>query len=275
MKKLYQYKIPSPHCSIREGLILQIHDGWGEIAPLPGFSKETLDEAKNEILSVLFENAKPSLPSVKFGLSCAGKPFDASALKMPLCAFKKPRPNCDSLKLKLKNIPLEEAISTVKQYIGRTRLRIDCNRSWSLEEALYFASHFSPSDFEYLEEPLHSFSDLLRFSKITKFPIAVDESLREQSYLNIPTLKAAVVKPMLMGGIPKLPVPIVLSSVYESSLGVLQIARFASPHITHGLDTFSDDFLTPPLQVENGYLTWEGSKNPIDVTKLCLIATVP
>lgn len=275
MKKLYQYKIPSPHCTTREGLILQIDTGWGEIAPLPGFSKETLVEAKKEILSFLHKNIKPTLPSVRFGLSCASKPFDTSPLKVPLCAFKKLRPDCTSLKLKLKNIPVKEAISLVKSYIGKVHLRIDCNRSWTLEEALLFASHFSPSDFEYLEEPVRSFSDLCRFSHLTKFPIAVDESLREQSCFHIPTLKSAIVKPMLMGEIPELPIPVVLSSSYESSLGILQIARFASPHIAHGLDTFTTDFLQPPLQVKNGCLTWEGSANPIDVEKLCLIAAAP
>ncbi len=276
VKNLYQYRIPSQHCEIREGLILQYDSGWGEIAPLPGWSKETLLDAKKEILAFLFENKKPTLPSVKFGLSCAMCPFDFSPIKIPVSALDRPLSLCQTLKLKLKNLTIQQAIDHVKPYVGKYRLRIDCNRAWSLQEALFFANHFSPSHFEYLEEPVHSFFDLVRFSKLTNFPIAVDESLREGlPYLEIPTLKAAIVKPMLMGEIPKLNVPIVLSSSHESSLGILQMARLAAPNISHGFDTFSDDVLTPPLCIKNGYLTWRGYKSPIDVTKLCLIATAP
>jgi O-succinylbenzoate synthase len=165
----------------------------------------------------------------------------------------------------------------VKKHLGRYRLRLDFNRAWSLDQALRFAKHFSPNDFEYLEEPVNTFADLVRFSTLTQFPIAADESLRQGSYLEIPTLKATIVKPTLMGTIPTLPphLSLVLSSSYESSLGILQIARLANSPIPQGLDTFTDDLLIPPLRVENGCLTWTPSSTPIDFTKLCLIASAP
>ena len=56
---LYRYSIPVDSQLIlrgrflkrREGLIVRVacsRDGWGEIAPLPGFSEETLDQAQEQ-----------------------------------------------------------------------------------------------------------------------------------------------------------------------------------------------------------------------------------
>lgn len=266
MKRLYEYK---------KSLILQIGEGWGEISPLPGFSKETFLDAKKEILEVLFDNKKATLPSVIFGLSQAAIPFSHSPLKVPLCSLNTPKPGCTTLKLKLGHLNVLDAIALVNQYIGKYHLRLDFNQKWTLSNALEFANHFSPSCFEYLEEPVNSYEDLIQFSHLTKFPIALDETLLLKSGLEIPTFTCAVIKPTLWGHIPSLSKPIVLSSSYESSLGILQIARLSASNIPLGLDTFSPDLLNPPLGSENGYLTWTPSQNPINTEKLCLLATVP
>lgn len=274
-KKLYRYRIEMPRYGQREGLILQINDGWGEIAPLPGWSQETLEEAEKEAINVLFDKTIPKSPSVKFGFFCANLPWDTSPLNVPLCSLNNPRPGCFHLKLKIKKLNPKEAVSFVKKYLGSYQLRLDCNRGWNLTEALEFASYFSPSDFEYLEEPVKSYRDLIEFSKLTHFPIAVDESLREGHCMDIPTLKAAIVKPTLMGEIPNINCPVVLSSSYESSLGILQIARFASTNMAQGLDTFTDDVLDPSLQVVEGALIWKGDKPSIRLSHLCLVVSVP
>ena len=263
MLRLYSYRFK------REGLILESDVGWGEIAPLPGFSAETLDEARAEILAFLEAGKEPKLPSVRFGLSSALKPFSYAPLSTPLCALNDPRVGFSTLKLKLKDLSLEEAIAKARTLKDRFRLRLDCNRAWSLEQALQFASHFKPGDFDYLEEPVAA--GLAEFSKQSGFPLAADESLRDGSYKEVPTVKAAIVKPTLMGEIPKLALPIVLSSSFETSLGILQIARLAQNNLPQGLDTFEEDLLDPPLKREKGHLVWEGSKNPINMKKLCRI----
>ena len=82
--KLYSYELKTSWQKrpTRKGLLLQWNDGWGEIAPLPGWSSETLDEAKDEILSLLpnLDSAKPRLPSVQFGIEAASKPLDLKPL---------------------------------------------------------------------------------------------------------------------------------------------------------------------------------------------------
>lgn len=57
---------------IREGLFIRLKSetgrvGWGEVAPLPGFSKETLEEA----LEDLIEGNDSFYPSVQWGLASA------------------------------------------------------------------------------------------------------------------------------------------------------------------------------------------------------------
>jgi O-succinylbenzoate synthase len=281
--RIYRYELAtsSPTWHLRKGLVIESDIGWGEIAPLPGFSKESLEEAEREILDYLANpnGPYPKLPSVRFGLTSALRPFSRAPLKIPLALLNEPRPQFSTLKLKLGHLSLPDAIQKVRALKGSYRLRLDCNRAWTLDEALFFASHFSPSDFEYLEEPVRTLTDLFRFSEMTQFPIAVDESIGSDAIFKIPTLKALVVKPTLVGSLPSFPLPTVLSSSYESSLGILLIARLFEKMPDHaplpGLDTFrffQEDLLLSPLKTENGFLIWEGCTGcPIDKNRLCAL----
>jgi O-succinylbenzoate synthase len=288
MIRLYEYKLPleSPRLKVREGLILQWNEGWGEISPLPGFSSETLQEARAEILEILphLASSKPKLPSVHFGLSCAAKPFIYKPVQLPLCSLG-PDPHFSTVKLKLGHLPLNQAIELTKQHLHTHHLRLDCNRAWTLDQALQFARHFEPTDFAYLEEPLQTFEDLIRFSKITHLPLAVDESLIDcpTPWNELPSLKAVVVKPMILGSIPVIPphLDLILSSSYESGLGLLHIAQLyniAQTNSPIGLDTYrslKDDILVNPIRCSSGLFSWSPSQPLIDILKLCLIVSVP
>lgn len=81
---LYRYSLPLTQpltfhektIHNREGLLVHWAGIWSEIAPLPGFSKESLDEAEAETLAYLqaASAGKPlpdiRMPSVQFGLDC-------------------------------------------------------------------------------------------------------------------------------------------------------------------------------------------------------------
>ena len=106
---LYRYSIPMEAGVIlrhqrlksRDGLLVKLQQGeqtgWGEIAPLPEFSQETLPEAQAAAIAELqlwangAELGLSSLPSVAFGLSCALAelekllPLSADYRKAPLC----------------------------------------------------------------------------------------------------------------------------------------------------------------------------------------------
>jgi O-succinylbenzoate synthase len=170
----------------------------------------------------------------------------------------------------MKGLALKEAVALVKEHLGKN-LRVDCNRAWSLDEALEFASHFQASDFEYLEEPTKSVEELISFSKKTGFPIALDESIHTD-WTQIPTLKAIVVKPTVVGFIPRVPphLKLILSSGHESGLGLVHIANLAKPKWPVGLDTvFEDDLLIDPIRLSAGFFEWEKSEPILDFGKLC------
>ncbi len=252
----------------RSGLILQIGKGFGEIAPLPGFSKETLEEAVRETLLWMRGEKEPSLPSVCFGISCAKT--DLRSVRLPLCALG-PKEGFSHRKLKLGHLTVEAAVALVKEQKGAV-LRLDCNRAWSLSQALAFASHFRATDFAYIEEPVRTTEELIAFSKTTGFPIALDESIGID-WSSIPTLKAIIVKPTLVGRVPAVPkqLDLVLSSAYESGLGLLHIAKLWKKGPPIGLDTydaFEEDLLTCPIRTANGFFSWEKEEPLIDFSKL-------
>lgn len=258
---LYEYHLH------KKGLILQIGPHFGEISPLPHFSRETFEEAKQETLAWIDTQKEPTLPSVRWGISCAQKPL--RSLHLPLCSLG-PKPHFPTAKLKLGHLPLDEAIHFVKHHLGKHQLRLDCNRNWTLSQALTFARHFKPTDFLYLEEPVQTLEELIAFSKITQFPIALDESIHSDWSL-IPTLKAIVVKPMIVGEIPSVPphLDLILSSSHETGLGLLHIAMQAANHHPLGLDTYrSDDLLLQPIRCTEGFFSWEYTSPFLNFKKL-------
>jgi len=73
--RLFQYRLPLAkplvlklnRIAAREGLVAQLtdsngHIGWGEIAPLPGFSAETFDEARDSAICLLHNIRSRDLP---------------------------------------------------------------------------------------------------------------------------------------------------------------------------------------------------------------------
>lgn len=259
--KIHEYSLPLQNGTYRHGLILQNGDQYGDVAPLPGFSRETLAEAKAEILRVIETREPPTLPSVRFAVACAAIPFPTQA-HVQVAALHEHKPGFRTVKLKMGNLSVEEAIALVKRTTGVER-RLDFNQQWPLEKLLRFAEHFSPSDFAYLEEPTNNFEDLLTFSKATAMPIAVDESIPHVPYWEIPTLKAVVVKPTILGELPYIPpkTTLIFSSAYESGIGLIHIAKLCEgyPNVAHGLDSYSaflKDVITPRPVIENGVLKW-------------------
>lgn len=259
MRRLFRYRIEQ-----REGLILQENDRFGEIAPLPGFSKETLDEAMKETIKWIRESKVPTLPSVRFGISCLQKPLNS--IRRPLCALGA-KEGFDTVKLKMAQLSVEEALTLIQSQKGKV-LRLDFNRAWDLAKLLELARHFKPQDFAYWEEPAKTVEELTTFSKKTGFPIALDESIGIDTK-NIPSLCALVVKPTILGDIPTTSLPVVLSSSYESGLGLLHIAHLPGVNPV-GLDTvFQEDLLTSPIRCERGWFIWEKKEPLLNMSKLC------
>lgn len=246
--KIYRYQIPMDSQVVlrnrflkqRDGLLVKIQcgekQGWGEIAPLPEFSQETIEQAQQQTIEWLkawdqarSRNEKLSLeecyPSVAFGLSCAlaemqGQLTEQGNFKTaPLC-YGDP----DELYDELDQLPGEK-IAKIKvglyeanrdgliadmflEAVPDLKLRLDANRSWTPAKAAMFAKYVKPEHrnrIQFIEEPCKTPADSLQFAADTGIAIAWDETVREADFQVTaqPHLAAIVIKPTLVGSLEK------------------------------------------------------------------------
>ncbi|MBJ3814382.1 o-succinylbenzoate synthase [Shimwellia pseudoproteus] len=257
---------------VREGLVLCLTEhgrqGWGEIAPLPGFSAETVDDAQVALVGwarqwqagEVLTGAAQALPSVAFGTSCAlaelsGQlPGAADYRAAPLCtgdpdelfALLQQMPGEKIAKIK---VGLWEAVrdgmvaNLLLEALPDLNLRLDANRSWTPLKAAQFAKYVNPqyrARVAFIEEPCKTRAESLDFSQQTGIAIAWDESVREADFVfeAQPGVSALVIKPTLTGSLEKVQAQVaaahrlglqaVISSSIESSLGLTQLARIAA-----------------------------------------------
>jgi o-succinylbenzoate synthase len=281
----YNIEIRSPILagSCRQGLILETDHGWGEAAPLPQFSLETLQEAFESI------GSPKMTPSAEFALCSANKTFPSSFPSIPVCALVSTMAEATAavesgfrvLKIKVKDAPIEDSLLFIRRIQSwPVQLRIDANRAWTLPQAMHLFHSLDPKGIEYIEEPTQNPLDLFA---LPPFPIALDETLREndfERFLKLAHLRALVIKPTLLGS--KLhPIvawgqahqkQLVFSSSFESAIGLLHIAHLQAlydPESAAGIDThraFLHNFL--PFPTERGRLRTD-LLPPLDRTWLC------
>lgn len=267
------YEFTYAHGYRRQGALIKIENDEGEqargdLAPLPERSKESLAEALEQLKkhhflltslewdknTFLEELAALSLfPSVSFALESAlfslfqgdiSYSLETAALLMgnsvedilQLAALRK-KEGFTCAKLKISNLPPQEAFTVVDALKGLFKLRIDANSRWSLRESIRFFSQFPLDTFEYIEDPASSLEELHHFP----FPLAVEEPLSRGVSLslleNIPTIKAITYKPTVQGGClvgqrykqwtDSRGIALVLSSSLESAVGHFHLVATA------------------------------------------------
>lgn len=276
--QVYRWQIPMDagvvlrerRLKTRDGFFVHLREGeregWGEIAPLPGFSLETLDEAQAALMAWTHawregeDPALPDVPSVAFGISCALAELDGS---LPEAANYRAAPLCtgdpDELFALLSAMPGEKVakikvglyeavrdgmvVNLLLEAIPDLHLRLDANRAWTPLRAQQFAKYVNPAyrnRIAFLEEPCKTRDDSRAFARETGIAIAWDESLREADFAFAaePGVRAVVIKPTLTGSLDKVREQVaaahaagltaVISSSIESSLGLTQLVRIAA-----------------------------------------------
>ncbi len=204
----------------RSGFLVRLHDsagnnGWGEAAPLPGFSWESpasCQETIKAMLPTLPQNAKQwkngwevrlsSVSSVTFALEAAWYGYQAARQETTLAAIygadvqkqihwnllidnlvipESIPEECSTLKLKVGKNTIKKEVAWVKELrslVGDSKhLRLDANRAWNIEEAIEFGKAVSDVNIEYIEEPTQRWQSLLDYESATGVPYALDESL--------------------------------------------------------------------------------------------------
>lgn len=222
----------------RQGLILQLHCsgryGYGEVAPLPGFSSESLDQAERQLQ--VFCHAVNSgqlagkvslegwslLPSVAFGIESAlwwiqqhswqVAPAVAPLLNGPrteillrLEHWQRTWP--DEFKLKTGRSTLADDCDTLNQILDivpeSVRIKLDANGQWSFAQAVRLADAVDVTRVAYVEEPTGYSSEFSLLYQQTGLPFALDETVQQPGYQFEPMhgLAAIVIKPTLVGGL--------------------------------------------------------------------------
>lgn len=230
--KCYRYALPLkspvalPFGSVfqREGILIALttdqgEQAWGEAAPLPGFSVESLTEAASEIQRIApFLLEKPldeahdiirpqeaRFPSVYFAFHSALASFtgnpqlpEVNTPALPLCALLDDGP--EAFETRLSKV-LDTGYTAVKLKVGRGTLaddvekvrhitavlpsecvlRLDANRAWARDDALKFCDVLPAERIQYIEEPTQSAADIPGIQEQTGVPCAVDETLQELS----------------------------------------------------------------------------------------------
>ncbi|MFC3394859.1 o-succinylbenzoate synthase [Brenneria rubrifaciens] len=275
--EVYRYCVPmeagvvlrNQRLKTRDGLIVSLRQGdrqgWGEIAPLPAFSVETLAQAESAAYEQLtrwlagetWSDDVP--PSVAFGLSCAQAELDQ---RLPVTADYRKAPLCngdpDELFAMLQALPGEKVakvkvglyeavrdgmiVNMLLEALPDLKLRLDANRSWSRAKADGFARYVAPAlrtRIAFLEEPCKTRQASREFAQETGINIAWDESVREAGFRveAEPGVSAIIIKPTLVGSLARCEqlvrdarqagLTAVISSSIESSLGLTQLARLA------------------------------------------------
>lgn len=211
--------------SLREGILLQLQDqtgavGLGEIAPLPWFGSETVEQALDfcqqlpaEIDPTTIFSIPTTLPACQFGFESAWEAL-TQKVALPKSNFS-PLTYCGLLPtgktaLQTWSSLWEQGYRTFKWKIGvaaltaelawfqtliqilpaNTKLRLDANGGLDWQAAcawLTACDHAQPVEIEYLEQPLavDQFAAMQQLSDRYRTPVALDESVGTLNQLEV------------------------------------------------------------------------------------------
>jgi O-succinylbenzoate synthase len=266
--KAFRYRLPlksslrlvSENVDHRDGILLHSEGSWSDVAPLPGFSKESIED----VVRYLKQPRRHCPPALKFGLDALERPLEPCSVPVN-ALLQRGTPEvmarcrvladsaCEVVKLKVGRGDLRAEIELVREVRdvlrADQRLRLDANRAWDFKAAREFATRVADCSIEYIEEPLQNALELEELFAATGMRYALDETLADRTSLDLfPNVAALVYKPTLLGGrqriheIVGMGKPIVFSACFESGVGIARIAQLASefsPHVAAGLDTHS------------------------------------
>lgn len=316
LTELWRYQLPlalplplkNGVLEMREGLLLAVQDqagqgNWVEVAPLPGWSSESLEQCLSWLLAHknnLSLTQTPALPSVSWGLYLAQahlpQPGNRLRLNALLTAAEPGQLEQEAsalselgyrtVKLKVGRFdPQQEharIAAVLKGLGGLGQLRLDANRSWTLGQALALVEICEDLQLEscldYIEEPLQAIEDLPAFSQACHWPVALDESLGHSTISPAiwQACSAVVLKPMLLGAAATLNwltqaqfsgKKITISSLFESPWGLAKLAFWAAqvaPDQAAGLDTWRSFAPQPELP------PWEIAQGQLILTQKML-----
>ncbi len=278
--------------------------GIGEIAPLENFSKETIKDCIRQIKVIselireqnLEDIFKRCYPSVRFGLELAVLSLEANKKGKNLFELLSKDSRWENKRVKLNALITEQNIyelerllesgyssfkikvraekdwrlvKQVRDKVGcSSEIRLDANRTFSLEEGVRFGKKVYPLRIAYIEDPVRP-TELKEFFEQTNIAVAVDQGIESKEIRYGKHIKAWIIKPGISVGIKEsialireaqsLGIMPILSNPFYSGVGVSALAcissAFIDEDIAMGFDPYrwiKEDILEDPLNIKNG-----------------------
>ncbi|HQU08351.1 MAG TPA: enolase C-terminal domain-like protein [Opitutales bacterium] len=190
--------------SVRRGIVVRSQDalgqwGYGDIAPLPGFGTETFEEALAACQELVrgrdnLATVDVALPAVRSGLSMTrlvgASQQDLAGASMALLVRELDEvlaglgSGYRTFKLKVGRRPAREEWELYARMAELLlpqggRLRLDVNKGWTPDVALFWADHLDPRVVEFVEQPFDGdqIDAHRRFLNDCPVPVALDESV--------------------------------------------------------------------------------------------------
>lgn len=230
------YVVGSVSIPTRQGVMVRCtrgsRVGYGEVAPLAGFHRETLPEALSCLQEAIRNHSTPMVRSAAFGMSCAietaaankrfgfGDPapatsvginafFSGGARDAKVAFTAGAFDGFRTIKIKIGRGKPVDDLRTINTILGLVdddvRIRLDGNRMMSLSTAERLLSRLDASRIDYVEEPLQDHADFSELSRRVGMVMAIDESLHLglpiEEVLGAPGVEVQVVKPSLLGAL--------------------------------------------------------------------------
>ena len=252
----------------RDGLLVRRGERWAEFSPFADYPETLRRRWAKATMEALDEDwPDPVRSKVPVNVTVpAVAPDRAHELVS--------RSGCATAKVKIGDEGSEARVEAVRDALGpRGHLRVDVNARWGVEEAARELSLLRRYDLEYAEQPVGSLDEMRRLRRMVDVPLAVDESLRtadDPFAVDIEgAADVAVLKVSPLGGVratlrlaESLPVPVVISSALESSIGLAAglACAAALEDLRHacGLATasmFESDLVAEPFRPVDGAIS--------------------
>ena len=211
----------------REVALFEGPQGWAEFSPFLEYS----DEESSRWLACAIEaatQAPPTLYRSSVGVNATMPALNReSEIADVLSGF----PGCTTVKIKVGTNEKEdlERIATVRKLSPQSKIRIDVNGLWSVDQAAKFLD--SCGEIEYVEQPCATVAELRELKSRVDVKIVGDEMLRKSKNPFELDLDGAIdilmLKVQPLGGIRNShalaahhKLPVVVSSALESAVGI-------------------------------------------------------
>jgi O-succinylbenzoate synthase len=215
----------------REAVLIEGPSGWGEFSPFPDYPPGVT----TRWLAAALEQACGDLPAP--GRAEIPVNVTIPAVAPQVAAALVLESGASTAKVKIaepgQGADEDEArVAAVRQALGDTgRLRVDVNASWDVETAAARLEVLSRYGLEYAEQPVATVAEMAELRKRVDVPLAADELVRQSprplEVIEEGSADVLVIKIQPMGGVSRVrdlasrsPVPVVISSALETSVGI-------------------------------------------------------